>query len=91
MVSWTAHNFKFHDGEVLPSVKLAYTTVGNPSGMPVLVFPGTTATAATLLTPEFAGHLFGLGQPLDARKYYIIIPDILGFGLSTKPVLTACG
>src|SRR6201996_7491952 len=80
-----ATNFKFHTGETMPELKLHYTTVGDPSGQPVLVLHGSGGSAATMLTPAFAGELFGKGQPLDATKYYIIIPDGLGHGKSAKP------
>ncbi|MDO9412497.1 MAG: alpha/beta fold hydrolase [Pseudolabrys sp.] len=82
---WIARDFKFSTGEVMPEVKLAYTTVGEPTGQPVLVLHGTGGSAASQLTPAFAGELFGAGQPLDATKYYIIIPDALGAGKSSKP------
>jgi homoserine O-acetyltransferase len=82
---WIAHNFKFHTGEVLPEVRLHYTTVGNPSGMPVLVLHGSGGSAARMLTAGFAGKLFGAGQPLDATKYYIILTDAIGHGQSSKP------
>ena len=82
---WVAKDFKFHTGEVMPELRLAYTTVGDPSGQPVLVLHGTTGSAASMLTPAFAGELFGAGQPLDATKYYIIIPDSIGHGKSSKP------
>lgn len=82
---WIAHDFKFHTGETMPEVKLHYTTVGDPSGMPIVVLHGTSGSAASVLTPAFAGELFGPGQPFDATKYYIIIPDALGHGQSTKP------
>jgi homoserine O-acetyltransferase len=82
---WVARDFKFHTGEVMPQVRLAYTTIGEPSGEPVLVLHGTSQRAAAMLTPAFAGELFGSGQPLDASKYFIIIPDSLGHGGSTKP------
>src|SRR5215470_8182176 len=82
---WVARDFKFHGGEVMPELKLAYTTVGEPSGQPVLVLHGTTGSAASMLTPAFAGELFGAGQPLDATKYFIIIPDSIGHGKSSKP------
>lgn len=82
---WTVKNFKFHTGEVLPELRVHYTTVGDPKGEPVLVVHGTTGSAASLLTPGFAGELFGPGQPLDAAKYYIIIPDAIGHGKSSKP------
>ena len=82
---WVARDFKFHTGEVMPELKLHYTTVGEPSGTPVVVLHGTGGSAASMLTPAFAGELFGRGQPLDATRYYVIIPDALGHGKSTKP------
>src|SRR6185437_6525395 len=82
---WTAPNFKFHTGEVMAQLHLHYTTVGDPTGMPVLVLHGTTGSAKSMLTPAYAGELFGPGQPLDANKYYIILPDSLGHGKSAKP------
>jgi homoserine O-acetyltransferase/O-succinyltransferase len=82
---WTARDFKFHTGEVLPEIKLHYTTIGEPSGTPVVVLHGTGGSAAAMLGPTFADELFGPGQPLDASKYYIIIPDALGHGRSSKP------
>jgi homoserine O-acetyltransferase/O-succinyltransferase len=82
---WVARDFKFHTGEVMPELKLAYTTIGEPSGQPVLVLHGTTGSAASMLTPAFAGELFGAGQPLDATRYFIIIPDSIGHGKSSKP------
>ena len=63
---WIARDFRFHTGEVMPELRLHYTTVGEPSGQPVLVLHGTTGSAASMLTPAFAGELFGPGQPLDA-------------------------
>jgi homoserine O-acetyltransferase len=82
---WVARDFKFHTGEVLPELRVHYTTVGNPSGQPVLILHGTTQSGASMLSPAFAGELFGPGQPLDAAKYYIIIPDAIGHGKSSKP------
>lgn len=82
---WGARDFKFHTGEVMPDLKLHYTTVGEPTGQPVLVLHGTGGSGASMLTPAFAGELFGAGQPLDASKYYIIIPDAIGHGKSSKP------
>jgi homoserine O-acetyltransferase len=82
---WIARDFKFHTGEVMPELRLAYTTVGEPTGQPVLLLHGTTGSAASMLTPAFAGELFGAGQPLDAGKYYIVIPDSVGHGRSSKP------
>ncbi|WP_398479944.1 alpha/beta fold hydrolase [Tardiphaga sp.] len=82
---WIAKDFKFHTGHVMPELKLHYTTVGAPGGQPVLVLHGTAGSAQSMLTPAFAGELFGAGQPLDASKYYIIIPDGIGHGQSSKP------
>jgi homoserine O-acetyltransferase/O-succinyltransferase len=82
---WIARDFKFHTGEVMPEVRMHYVTVGEPSGQPVLLLHGTGGSAASLLTPAFAGELFGAGQALDASKYFIIIPDSVGHGKSTKP------
>jgi homoserine O-acetyltransferase len=82
---WVARDFRFHTGEVMPELRLAYTTIGEPSGLPVLVLHGTAGSARSLLTPAFAGQLFGPGQPLDASRYFIIIPDALGAGGSAKP------
>jgi homoserine O-acetyltransferase len=82
---WIARDFKFHTGETMPELKLHYTTVGEPGGQPVLVLHGSGGSAASMLTPTFAGELFAPGQPLDAAKYYIIIPDSIGHGQSAKP------
>jgi homoserine O-acetyltransferase len=82
---WTLKNFTFHTGEIMPELKMHYTTVGEPSGQPVLVLHGTGGSGASMLTTAFAGELFGAGQPLDAAKYYLIIPDSVGHGQSSKP------
>jgi homoserine O-acetyltransferase len=82
---WIARDFKFHTGETMPELRLHYTTVGEPTGQPVLVLHGSGGSALSMLTPAFAGELFGPGQPLDASKYYIIIPDGIGHGKSSKP------
>jgi homoserine O-acetyltransferase/O-succinyltransferase len=82
---WVAKDFKFSTGEVLPEVKLAYTTIGEPTGQPVLILHGTGGSGTGMLAPTFAGELFGPGQPLDAAKYFIILPDAVGAGKSTKP------
>jgi homoserine O-acetyltransferase/O-succinyltransferase len=82
---WMARDFKFHTGEIMPELKLHYLTIGDPAGLPVLVLHGNGGAAANMLTPAFAGELFGPGQALDASKYYIVIPDALGHGKSAKP------
>jgi homoserine O-acetyltransferase len=78
-------DFRFHTGQVLPELRMNYVTIGAPTGEPVLVLHGTTGSAQSMLTPAFAGELFGPGQPLDAGKYFIIIPDSVGHGKSSKP------
>lgn len=82
---WTAKQFRLHTGEVMPEVRLHYTTVGDPKGQPVLMLHGSSQHGGAMLNPAFAGELFGPGQPLDAAKYYIILPDGLGHGKSAKP------
>ena len=82
---WIVKDFRFNTGEVLPELRLHYTTVGEPNGEPVVVLHGTTGSARSVLTPAFAGELFGPGQPLDATRYYIVIPDSIGHGKSSKP------
>ncbi|PRX32811.1 homoserine O-acetyltransferase [Paraburkholderia sp. BL18I3N2] len=82
---WIAREFRFNTGEVMPELRLHYRTIGDPSGEPVLVLHGTAGTGASMLTPDFAGELFGPGQPLDADKYFIILPDAIGAGGSSKP------
>ncbi len=85
-------NFRFQNGEVLPEVKLHYTTLGTPRRdaaghvtNAVLMLHSTTGTGKMYLTPTFMTELFGPGQPLDASKYFVILPDGLGRGGSTKP------
>jgi homoserine O-acetyltransferase/O-succinyltransferase len=81
---WIAKDFKFHSGETM-DLRVHYTTVGDASGMPVLMLHGTTGSGRGMLTPAFAGELFGPGQALDATKYFIILPDAIGHGKSSKP------
>lgn len=83
--SWTVGDFKFHTGETLPALNLHYLTIGNPEDEPVLVLHGSHATAASMLSASFAGELFAPDQPLDARRHFIIIPDGIGLGESSKP------
>ena len=58
---WTASDFRFHTGEVMPALRIHYTTIGPPSGEPVLVLHGTAGSGTGMLTPAFAGELFGAG------------------------------
>jgi homoserine O-acetyltransferase len=83
--TWVVKDFKFHTGDVLPELRLHYTTLGNPKNEPVLILHGTNGSGAGMLNPAFGGQLFGPGQPLDANRYFIILPDALGTGKSTKP------
>jgi len=83
--AWVARDFRFHTNEVLPELRLNYLTIGDPSGIPVLVLHGSAGSARSMVSPAFAGQLFGAGQALDAAKHYIIIPDALGAGKSSKP------
>jgi homoserine O-acetyltransferase len=83
--SWVVRDFRFHTGEVLPELRLHYATVGAPTGEPVLILHGTAGSSAGMLTPVFAGELFGPGQPLDTSRYYVILPDAIGHGKSSKP------
>lgn len=86
-------NFPFQSGETtLGELNLHYTTLGKPvkdnTGLTtnaVLIMHGTTGNGHNFLSQLFAGHLFGPGQPLDASKYYIILPDGIGHGKSSKP------
>jgi homoserine O-acetyltransferase len=83
--SFVLKDFRFHTGQVMPELRMNYLTIGAPTGEPVLLLHGTAGSAQSMLTPAFAGELFGAGQPLDANKYFIIIPDSLGHGKSSKP------
>ena len=82
---WVVRDFRFHTGEVLPELKVHYTTVGASTGEPVLILHGTTQSGTAMLSPGFGGELFGPGQPLDASRYYVILPDAIGHGKSSKP------
>jgi homoserine O-acetyltransferase len=82
---WVARDFRFHTGDVIPELRIHYTTVGAPTGEPVLILHGTAGSGTGMLSPAFAGELFGSGQPLDATRYYIILPDALGAGKTSKP------
>jgi homoserine O-acetyltransferase len=85
-------NFSFGTGETLPELKLHYLTLGlrhtdaaGHTDNAVLLLHGTGGNAHSLLNPVFSDVLFGPGQPLDIRKYYIILPDDIGHGESSKP------
>jgi homoserine O-acetyltransferase len=85
-------DFKFRSGETLPELRLHYTTLGKPVRdargrvtNAVLILHGTGGTGHQFLQPVFAGELFGPGQLLDTARYYIILPDGIGHGKSSKP------
>jgi homoserine O-acetyltransferase len=89
---YTINNFRFGTGEVLPQLRLHYLTLGAPrtdanghTNNAVLLLHGTGGDAHSLLNPAFADVLFGPGQALDIRKYFIILPDDIGHGSSSKP------
>ncbi|MDQ6893043.1 MAG: alpha/beta fold hydrolase [Acidobacteriota bacterium] len=85
-------NFRFGSGETLAELTIHYRTLGTPrrdeKGVvrnAVLILHGTTGSGRGFLTPNFAGFLFGPGQLLDATKYYLILPDGIGHGESSRP------
>lgn len=89
---YIAHDFHFGTGETLPELKLHYLTLGTPHrnaaghvDNAVLLLHGTGGNAHTLFNPVFSTVLFGPGQPLDITKYYLIFPDDIGHGDSSKP------
>ena len=89
---FVVQNFPFASGEKLPELRLHYRTLGTPKrdaqGVvrnAVLILHGTGGSGAQFIRPEFAGALFGAGQLLDAGRYFIILPDGIGHGQSSKP------
>jgi homoserine O-acetyltransferase len=85
-------DFRFSSGVTLPELRLHYRTLGKPrkdaQGIvrnAVWIGHGTGGSGAHFLRPEFAGELFGAGQPLDAAKFFIVLPDGIGHGKSSKP------
>jgi homoserine O-acetyltransferase len=84
--NFTIRDFKFHNGESIPELKLHYYTIGNRSATDaVLIMHGTGGTGKGFSSQGFGGELFGEGQPLDAAKYFIVMPDAIGHGQSSKP------
>jgi homoserine O-acetyltransferase len=85
-------DFQFSTRETLPELRMHYRTLGTPQrddkGVvrnAVLIMHGTTGEGGNFLRPEFAGQLFGKGQLLDASRYYLILPDAIGHGHSSRP------
>jgi homoserine O-acetyltransferase len=89
---YVVRDFKFAWGETLPELRLHYRTLGKPekdaqgqTRNAVLIMHGTTGSGAQFIRPEFGGELFGKDQPLDATKFFIVLPDGIGHGKSNKP------
>jgi homoserine O-acetyltransferase len=89
---YTIRDFKFASGETLPELRIHYRTLGKTekdaqgeTRNAVLITHGTTGSGAQFIRPEFAGELFGKDQPLDATKFFIVLPDGIGHGKSSKP------
>jgi homoserine O-acetyltransferase len=89
---FVTRDFHFTDGSTLPELRIHYRTFGHPRSdargivrNAVLIVHGTGGTGASLVRAEFAGELFGPGQPLDATRYFIVLPDAIGHGGSSKP------
>jgi hypothetical protein len=86
-------DFRFADGESLPELKIHYRTIGQPANHPstgevknaILLIHGTTGTGKEFLAKGFQEEMFEPGQPFDAAKYYLILPDAIGLGGSSKP------
>ncbi len=85
-------NFQFSSGESLPNLRIHYRTLGQPQRdehgkvrNAVMILHGTGGSGARFLEPEFAGELFGRGQPLDVSRYFLVLPDGIGHGQSSKP------
>ncbi|WP_394846156.1 alpha/beta fold hydrolase [Pendulispora brunnea] len=89
---YTIRDFRFASGESIPELRLHYTTLGKPHegangavDNAVLLLHGTTGRGRQFLTDSFRSAMFGAGQPLDTSKYYVIMPDNVGAGQSSKP------
>ena len=89
---YLSHDFHFKTGETVPELRLHYTTFGKPqhdgSGKvtnAVLILHGTGGSGLQFLAPQFADVLFGPGQLLDTNRYFIVLPDDIGHGKSSKP------
>jgi len=79
-------NFKFQSGETLPEVRIHYHAFGTPGkDNAVLIVHGTGGSGGSLIRPEFSGELFGPGQLLDATRFFLVLPDAIGHGKSSKP------
>ena len=89
---FTLHNFHFKSGDLLPEVRMHYYSFGKPAKdsngkttNAVLILHGTSGSGRQFLAPQFAGVLFGPGQLLDVSRYFVVLPDNIGHGKSSKP------
>jgi homoserine O-acetyltransferase len=89
---FSLNNFQFRSGETLPALRIHYRTLGQPRRdergavrNAVLILHGTGGNGARFMDPEFAAELFGPGQPLDVSRYFVVLPDGIGHGQSSKP------
>ena len=89
---WVARDFTFRSSEKLAELRLHYATIGAPARdagghvrNAIVIMHGTTGSGRGFLSENFAGVLFGKGQPLDTARYYVILPDAIGHGKSSKP------
>src|SRR5436853_4642929 len=89
---WNVPDFTFQSGEKLAELRVHYITLGTAERdaaghvrNAVLILHGTGGIGRNFLSAEFGGELFGKGQPLDATRYYLILPDAIGTGKSSKP------
>src|SRR5271170_1096361 len=89
---YVIHDFRFGSGETIPELILHYLTLGQPHrgadghvDNAILLLHGTGGDRRTLLNPVFSDVLFGPGQPFDITKYFLILPDDIGHGESSKP------
>ncbi|MES3043454.1 alpha/beta fold hydrolase [Sphingomonas faeni] len=89
---FTVRDFRLRSGETMPELRINYTTLGSPHrnakgeiDNAVMVLHGTGGTGRQFLAPQFADELYGPGQPLDIKRYWIILPDGIGHGKSSKP------
>ncbi len=89
---YVSGDFHFKSGETMPAVRIHYATLGTPTRNAngnvtnaVLLLHGTSGSGRQFLAPQFAGVLFGPGQLLDITRYYVVLPDNIGHGKSSKP------
>src|SRR5215471_13130316 len=85
-------DFKFASGELLPQLNIHYATLGQPVKNnkgeitnAVLIMHGTTGNGRQFLRPQFANNLYNRGQLLDTTKFFLVLPDAIGHGKSSKP------